>query len=116
MSEIDLAYRRCQDLPAGTPVLEPDLVEQLLQRVAGWHLGEGGTSIKRTQVFADFNAAISFVNRVANLAEAEQHHPNIRIHSYRRVTLEFSTLSIHGLSENDFIMAAKTNRELGEAV
>ena len=92
--------------------MDPEAVEQLLQRVDGWQVGEGGTSIRRTYVFADFSSAIHFVNRVADLAESEQHHPDIRIHAYRRVRLEFSTFSIRGLSENDFIMAAKTNRVL----
>ncbi len=112
MSETELAERKCQNLPAGALVLEPKSIEHLLLAVDGWHLSKDGNSIRRTLEFEDFTSAISFVNGVASLAEAEQHHPNIRIHSYRRVTLEFSTFSIGGLSENDFIMAAKLNRTL----
>jgi 4a-hydroxytetrahydrobiopterin dehydratase len=62
---------------------------------------------------ADFMAAVDAVNKIAALAEQEQHHPDIRIHGYRNLVLDLSTHSIGGLSLNDFIMAAKINRMLG---
>jgi 4a-hydroxytetrahydrobiopterin dehydratase len=57
-------------------------------------------------------AAIDLVGKVALIAEEEQHHPDIRIHGYRNLVLDFSTHSIGGLTDNDFIMAAKINRLL----
>ena len=58
---------------------------------------------------AGFTEALAFVNKVGEIAEAEDHHPDIRIHGYRNVDLDLSTHSIGGLSQNDFIMAAKIN-------
>jgi 4a-hydroxytetrahydrobiopterin dehydratase len=61
---------------------------------------------------ADFMATVDLVNKVAALAEEEQHHPDIRIHGYRNIVLDLSTHSLGGLTDNDFIMAAKINRLL----
>jgi 4a-hydroxytetrahydrobiopterin dehydratase len=61
---------------------------------------------------ADFVTAVDAVNKVAAVAEEEQHHPDIRIYGYRNLELDLSTHSIGGLSLNDFIMAAKINRAL----
>jgi len=80
-----------------------------LPEVAGWSLVEPGTAIARTFVFQDFKNAIHFVQALAELAETEGHHPDIAIH-YRRVLLTLTTHAIHGLSENDFILAAKINQ------
>ena len=116
MTDTRLEDRHCQNLPAGTPKINAAQAKHLLMQVVAWQLNEDGNSIRRSLEFADFGSAIEFINRVADLAEAEQHHPDIRLHAYRRVTLEFSTHSIHGLSENDFIMAAKTNRAFDSPV
>ncbi|HOS43747.1 MAG TPA: 4a-hydroxytetrahydrobiopterin dehydratase, partial [Armatimonadota bacterium] len=67
------------------------------------------TAIARTVTFADFRAAMAFVNRVADLAEEQGHHPDLHI-SYRTVRIELSTHTIGGLSKNDFILAAKIDR------
>lgn len=66
-------------------------------------------ALKRKFKFPDFKSAIEFVNKVADLAEEESHHPDITI-NYNKVTLELSTHAIEGLSENDFILAAKIER------
>jgi 4a-hydroxytetrahydrobiopterin dehydratase len=108
VSESDLLSRHPVEYPAGTPTLAPDGVERLLALVPGWEMRD--VTLVRTWRLADFAAAIDFVNRVAVLAEAEGHHPNITIYGYRNVRLEFTTHSIGGLSENDFIMAAKVNQ------
>ena len=112
MSEADFAERHCTNLPQGTPPLSADAVSRNLTAVPGWELSADDKTISRAQRFADFAAAIAFVNQVAEIAEAEDHHPDIRIYSYRFVSLEFATHSIGGLSDNDFIMAAKVNRLL----
>lgn len=70
---------------------------------------EEDKKIKKEFKFADFKGAMEFVNRIARLAEEESHHPAIFI-SYNKVRLTFSTHAIGGLSENDFIMAAKTDK------
>src|SRR5262249_52271283 len=110
MNETPLTERHCQDYPAGTPPLSPDAVERYLVQVPGWTLVEGGGTIRRSHRFPDgFLEAVHLLDRVAELAEAEDHHPDVRIYSYRMMDLDFATHSIGGLSENDFIMAAKVN-------
>ena len=110
MSESDLLNRHPRELPAGTPALQPDAVQRLLALVPGWQLLDDGKTLRRSHRFPDFVSTIDFVNKVAGLAEEEQHHPDIHVHSYRSLDLDLSTHSIGGLSDNDFIMAAKINR------
>lgn len=79
----------------------------MLQQVSGWTM-EGGSKITKTFTFKNFKQAMSFVNKVADLAEREGHHPDIEI-SWNKVTLTLWTHAIGGLSQNDFIVAAKVN-------
>jgi 4a-hydroxytetrahydrobiopterin dehydratase len=69
-----------------------------------------GSVIAREWTFADFSAAIAFVNRVAELAEAAGHHPDILLHSWNKVRLELSTHSAGGLTAADFALAAQVDR------
>jgi 4a-hydroxytetrahydrobiopterin dehydratase len=78
----------------------------MMPQVPGWQLEEN--KLTRRFKFRDFMEAMAFVNRVAELSEAEGHHPDIHI-SWNKVRLELTTHAIKGLSENDFIMAAKIN-------
>lgn len=78
------------------------------RQAGGWVLDEKALKISKEFKFQDFIGAINFVERVADVAEMEGHHPNIHIF-YNKVLLELSTHSIGGLSENDFILAAKIN-------
>lgn len=75
----------------------------------GWQISEDEKSIFRELRFRDFKEAMNFTNKVAELAEKENHHPDIYIF-YNRVKLSLSTHAIGGLSENDFILAAKINQ------
>jgi len=86
----------------------PDGKEQeLLRQVPAWDLRRGGIhKLARAFSFRDFGEAMDFVDRVAKLAGAEGHHPDIRI-SLNKVWLELHTHEVRGLSENDFILAAK---------
>ena len=74
-----------------------------------------GKSLSRALRFADFKAALGFMNEVGRIAEAEQHHPDLHLTGYRNVRVETSTHSVGGLSENDFILAAKVDRIPGAA-
>jgi pterin-4a-carbinolamine dehydratase len=76
-----------------------------LREVEGWEIREDKLILK-TFIFKSFRESMYFVNRVADLAEQEKHHPDMHI-KYRKVTLELTTHAIKGLSENDFIMASK---------
>jgi len=86
--------------------------EDYLSQIQGWALAEDRLpqvlKISKEYKFQDFIGAINFVNLVADLAEMEGHHPDIHVF-YNKVTLDLSTHSVGGLTENDFILAAKIN-------
>jgi len=82
----------------------------LLRKLPGWTLGPRGRSIRIEYWMKDFASAIDLVRRVAALAEREDHHPDILLTGYRRLRFVLSTHSLGGLSENDFILAAKIAR------
>ena len=102
-----LAGRRCKPCEGGVPPLSRAAAQQLLaQLAAGWSLSEDGLSIVREFKFRDFYRTMSFVNALAHVANIEDHHPDLEVgYNYCRVT--FSTHTIRGLSENDFVCAAK---------
>ncbi len=101
-----LTQKYCVACEAGTPPMSQEQAERMMEQVPGWELKD--STLTRRFRFKDFREAISFVNKVADLAEAEGHHPDIHI-SWNRVRLDLTTHAIKGLSENDFIMAAKVN-------
>ena len=101
----NLAGKKCVPCEGGTPPLADNKIQEYLKEVEGWEF-ENEKLIKKTFKFKTFRESIDFVNRVAGLAEQENHHPDIIIR-FRKVTLELTTHAIKGLSENDFIMASK---------
>ena len=113
MSSEDLARKSCVPCRGGLPPIEEREARELLRLTPLWSLAEGGKRLTRTFEFADFKGAMEFVNRVAEVAEAEGHHPDIAIH-WNRVDLVLWTHKIGGLHENDFILAAKIDRLLEE--
>lgn len=90
----------------GMKPFDRERAEEYMVDVKDWTLSEDAKKITREFKFQDFIGAINFVNNVADVAEEEGHHPDIHIF-YNKVLLELSTHSIGGLSENDFIVAAK---------
>lgn len=104
----DLTAKKCVPCEGGVPPLSAEQARGLLSHVSGWQLSDG-KMISREFKFKDFKGAMWFVNRVAEVAESEGHHPDIFI-SYNQVRLTLSTHAIGGLSENDFILAAKIDR------
>jgi len=100
----ELTHKRCVPCEGGVPTLNRTEVERLLAEVPGWAVA--GKWITKEFKFKNFVAAMRFVNQVAELAESEGHHPDIHIH-YNRVRFDIWTHAIDGLSENDFILAAK---------
>jgi 4a-hydroxytetrahydrobiopterin dehydratase len=114
MSPESLASKHCVPCRGGIPPLAEEEARRLLAGAAGWRLEENGTRLARRFEFGDFKKAIEFVNRVADIAEEEGHHPDIAIH-WNKVDLVLWTHKIGGLHENDFILAAKVNRLLEEA-
>ncbi len=116
---MDLVKRKC--IPCEDKSLLPfdlERAEEYMVDVKGWELiksGENGPSqedvlkISREFKFKDFVEALEFVNRVGDIAEMENHHPDILMHSWNKVLITLYTHSIKGLSENDYIVAAKIN-------
>jgi 4a-hydroxytetrahydrobiopterin dehydratase len=103
-----LAQRKCIPCEGGVPPLSEARSRALLAELGeGWALEEG--KLARSFKFRNFVEAIAFVNRLAEIAEAEGHHPGITI-NYNRVRLQLFTHAIKGLSENDFILAAKISQ------
>jgi len=113
MSAEGLSEKHCVPCRGGIPPLEESEARRLLANVPDWKLEERGTRLVRRFEFQDFKKAIEFVNRVAEVAEEEGHHPDIAIH-WNKVDLVLWTHKIGGLHENDFILAAKIDRLLEE--
>ena len=107
----DLTQKKCVPCQGGIPPLAADDAKTLLRQATGWQLDQQCRRIQRRFEFKDFKVAMAFVNRMAELAESEGHHPDFAVH-YSKVNVELWTHKIDGLHENDFIMAAKIN-ELG---
>ncbi len=102
-----LTKKKCVWIENGKP-FTPKEAAKYLRLVRGWK--RIGNKIEKSLVLKNFKQVIRFVNKVADLAEAEGHHPDILVYSWNRVNLMTYTHSIGGLSENDFILAAKINR------
>lgn len=105
---MDLTQKHCQPCEGGMPPLTEEEAKELLKQIQGWELVEG-KKIRKVFEFKNFKQAMEFVNTVAAIAEQEGHHPDIHI-SWNKVTLELWTHAIKGLSENDFIVAAKVEK------
>lgn len=103
----ELKAKSCKPCEGGVEPVSRDEAERLLNSLNGWRLSDDGRSIVRKWTVNDFQAAIDFFNRVTQIAESEQHHPDLHLTNYRNVAIELSTHAIGGLSENDFIIAAR---------
>ena len=99
-----LRDRKCVPCEGGVDPLSKKETRRLIRQIEGW--SERRKKLEKTRTFADFRQAMAFVGRVADLAEAEGHHPDFCVH-YNRVDFTLWTHAIRGLSENDFILAAK---------
>ena len=109
MADTPLSQRRCKPCEGGAEPLPASAAQSLLKGVSGWELVEEGKAIRRTVTCKDFLDAVALVQKIAPIAEAEDHHPDLHLTRYKRLTIELSTHAIGGLSENDFILAAKIN-------
>lgn len=103
---MDLKQKKCVPCEVGGPPLSVQYAEEFLKNTPSWTLWPGARGISKKFKFPDFKAAFDFVAKVASLAEEEGHHPDIAL-SWGRVEIELSTHAVQGLSENDFIVAAK---------
>lgn len=100
--------QKCVPCEGSTTPLTREEITELLREVNGWQQDKD-TKIWREFTFKNFVQAVDFINRIADIAEYEDHHPDILLHSYKHVRVELFTHAIGGLSRNDFIVAAKIN-------
>jgi 4a-hydroxytetrahydrobiopterin dehydratase len=107
-SASELAQKRCVPCEGGTPPLTGVQVEPLLRQLDGWEVVEGKKLTKSFR-FGNFVEAVDFVNKITPVAEAEGHHPDLVVR-WGEVRVELWTHAVGGLSENDFIMAAKIDQ------
>jgi 4a-hydroxytetrahydrobiopterin dehydratase len=103
----DLAALSCQPRRGAEHRLEAAVVKSRLAALPGWSAIEDGAAISKTFRFPDYYRTLAFVNALAYVAHREDHHPDLGVH-YDRCVVRFSTHDVGGLSENDFVCAAKT--------
>ncbi|MFZ5656898.1 MAG: 4a-hydroxytetrahydrobiopterin dehydratase [Pseudomonadota bacterium] len=108
----DLAHARCTPRRGAEHRLAPERVAQLMARLPDWTVVEDGQAITRTFRFPDYYRTMAFVNALAYVAHEQDHHPDLGVH-YDRCVVRYSTHDVGGLSENDFICAAKADALLG---
>jgi 4a-hydroxytetrahydrobiopterin dehydratase len=102
----DLTARHCKPCEGGAPPISGNDARNYLQKIPSWTLSDRGKSIQRGFKFKNFHRTMEFVNALAWIAHQEDHHPDLEV-GYNRCTVRYSTHAIGGLSENDFICAAK---------
>ena len=114
MSQADrLTEKKCVPCEGGTAPLDGDRIAVLLPQIPGWQVNDAGTVIYRRFEFKGFYKTMAFINAMAWVANQENHHPDFEA-GYNYCLVHFTTHAIDGLSENDFICAAKLNKLLDE--
>lgn len=106
---MSLLDRKCEDLKKGTPKLDAARMKELGAEVPEWKAT--GDRLVRTFAFGNFDEAMKFVNQLADVARAEDHHPDFTVR-YSKVEVSTWTHTVNGLSDNDYILAAKIDRLL----
>lgn len=108
LREATLGERSCEPCEGGIDPLAASRVARLLPQVPGWSVSEDGTTLTRRFEFRHFSRNLAFINALAWLANRQGHHPDFTASAYH-CTVNFTTHAIGGLSENDFICAARLN-------
>jgi 4a-hydroxytetrahydrobiopterin dehydratase len=109
-SPSELIKKKCLPCEGGVEPIPRDEAREQLKQLSGWQLTHDGKRIRKDWKTENFMAGIEFLNRCAEVAEADGHHPDLHIEGYRNVWIELWTHAIGGLSENDFILAAKIDQ------
>ena len=105
-----LVAKKCSACEGGVPKYTTAEATGQVQKLTAWRLTHDGLRIRKDWTVRDFLAGLEFFNAVGKLAEEENHHPDLHLENYRNVWIELWTHAIGGLSENDFILAAKIDR------
>ena len=102
-----LQTKKCRPCEGGIEKFTPQEAADNLQALSGWRISQDGLRLEKEWHVKNFKAGIDFINRVAEVAEGEGHHPEIHLTGFRHVWIEIWTHAVGGLTENDFILAAK---------
>ena len=113
LSAEQLSQKRCQACEGGVDAIAGDQAREQLAALPEWKLDDSEKLIFRKIKCDNFVKAMAILQKVADIAEEEQHHPDLHLTGYRHVRIELTTHAIGGLSENDFIVAAKIDAMLG---
>jgi 4a-hydroxytetrahydrobiopterin dehydratase len=109
-SSNQLAEKKCVPCEGGVDPCPLPQAQRQLQNLPGWRITHDGKRIRKDWVVKNFLAGLEFFKQVATIAEADGHHPDLHLEGYRNVWIEIWTHAIGGLSENDFILAAKIDQ------
>lgn len=107
---MDFINKKCVPCEGGMEPHSAAKVREYLEAVPGWQADNEYKKISREFQLKDFAAAIKFINQIGEIAESEGHHPNLELFSWNHVRIVLFTHAIGGLSDNDFIIAAKVNQ------
>jgi len=110
MADTKLEERKCEPCEGKTAAFKKEEAQKYLKETPGWQMDTAGKMIFKEYKTKNFLAAVAFINKVAAVAEEDNHHPDIHLTGYRNLRIDLSTHAIGGLSENDFIVAAKINQ------
>ena len=106
----DLTQQKCVACEGDVTPFNQVEAEVLLKQIPGWELSSDGKTISNKYTFKDFKEALAFVNTVGAIADSEGHHPDIEL-GWGKVNISLTTHAIKGLSQNDFIVAAKIDQQ-----
>jgi 4a-hydroxytetrahydrobiopterin dehydratase len=106
---MNLTTKQCVPCEGGVPALDADQVITMISHLSGWRVEGSAGELRKQFKFAGFRQTMAFVDRLAELAEAEGHHPDFCVR-YDTLDVVLTTHAISGLSENDFIVAAKIDQ------
>ena len=107
-----LAHAHCSPRRGHEHRLTEASIRELMPQLSGWTVAEDGHALSKIFSFSDYYRTMAFVNALAHVAHVEDHHPDLSVH-YDRCVVRFSTHDVGGLSENDFICAAKADALAG---
>ena len=110
----ELVQKKCAPCEGGVEACPLDRAKAQIEAIPLWRLSSEGKSISRTVRLKNFVEALGLVNRLGELAEVDAHHPDLHLTGYRFLRIDLTTHAIDGLSENDFILAAKFDRCIAE--
>jgi 4a-hydroxytetrahydrobiopterin dehydratase len=105
----ELIKKHCVPCEGGIPAVSREDAEATVRNLEGWKLEQDGKRITRSWTVKNFLAGIDLFNKVAAVAEKENHHPDLHLEGYRNVKITLWTHAVGGLTENDFVLAAKIN-------